>query len=309
MFFATALLVGAPTLASPALPAADLQILLDRAGFSSGEIDGRAGGNTRRALTAFQNTAQLNATGKVDAQTESTLRQAAGEAPLWREYVLTEDDVRGPFAPLPDDMMEKSKLPALGYGSPLEAIAESFHLAPKFLAQLNPGAKFAAGERLKVPNVARTGAPIEDGALSAAQVEVSKSGNYVMAKDGAGRLIFFAPATSGSEHDPLPLGEWKVKGVSKEPTFAYNPDLFWDADPEHSKAKLAAGPNNPVGLVWIDLDKEHYGLHGTAEPSKVGHAESHGCVRLTNWDALRLASMVAPGTPVHFVRSPPPAAR
>jgi lipoprotein-anchoring transpeptidase ErfK/SrfK len=301
----TALILGvlasAPALVAAPVPASDLQILLDRAGFSTGEIDGRPGSNTRRALVAFQHTAQLDATGVLDAQTEATLRQAAGEAPLWRQYTITEQDVRGPFAPLPEDMMAKAKLPALFYGSPLEALAESFHLAPKFLVKLNPQAKLVPGEVLRVPNLPRTGEPLDDGAARAAEVEVSKNGNYVLARDAAGRIVFYAPATSGSEHDPLPIGDWKVKGVSQNPSFAYNPDLFWDAEPAHSKARLAPGPNNPVGLVWIDLDKDHYGLHGTAEPGKVGHAESHGCVRLTNWDALRLASMVEPGTPVKFV--------
>ena len=110
-----------------------------------------------------------------------------------------------------------------------------------------------------------------------------------------------ATITAGSEKDPLPIGQWKVKGIAKDPTFHYNPDLFWDADADHAKAKIPPGPNNPVGVVWIDLDKEHYGLHGTPEPSRVGHAESHGCVRLTNWDTLRLAAMVGKGTMVEFV--------
>ncbi len=110
----------------------------------------------------------------------------------------------------------------------------------------------------------------------------------------------FAPVTSGSEHDPLPIGQWKVLSVNWMPPFSYNPDLFWDADPSHTKARIKPGPNNPVGAVWIDIDKEHYGIHGTPEPSKVGHTQSHGCVRLTNWDAARLAALVAPGTPVIF---------
>lgn len=284
--------------AAQPLTITEIQILLDRAGFSAGEIDGRGGANTRNALVAFQKAAQLDATGRLDSASEAMLRQAGNEGPIWRTYTITEDDLRGPFVPVPDDMMQKAALPALGYGSPREEIAETFHVSPNLLAQLNPGARFVAGEELKVPNVRH--AP-EESKVHAAQVEVSKNGNYVSALDGQGRLIFFAPATSGSEHDPLPLGTWTVKGVSRNPTFAYNPDLFWDAESDHSKAKLAPGPNNPVGLVWIDLDKEHYGLHGTAEPGKVGHAESHGCVRMTNWDALRLAAMVEAGTPVRFV--------
>jgi lipoprotein-anchoring transpeptidase ErfK/SrfK len=116
--------------------------------------------------------------------------------------------------------------------------------------------------------------------------------------NAAGQTIFFAPVTIGSLRDPLPVGEWKVNGVIENPTFNYNPDLFWDAEPSHAKAKIAAGPNNPVGLVWIDLSKEHYGIHGSPEPSRIGYTESHGCIRLTNWDAMRLAALVAPGTKV-----------
>jgi lipoprotein-anchoring transpeptidase ErfK/SrfK len=115
-------------------------------------------------------------------------------------------------------------------------------------------------------------------------------------------MVMYAPVTSGSEKDPLPIGKWKVNGVSMNPPFRYNPELFWDADPSHTNAVIPPGPNNPVGLVWIDISKEHYGLHGTPEPSAIGRTESHGCVRLTNWDALRLAAMVKPGTAVLFTR-------
>jgi lipoprotein-anchoring transpeptidase ErfK/SrfK len=113
-------------------------------------------------------------------------------------------------------------------------------------------------------------------------------------------VVFFAPVTTGSEHDPLPPGDFKVTGVSWNPVFHYNPDLFWDAKASDTKATIKAGPNNPVGVVWIALSLEHYGMHGTPEPANVGHTESHGCVRLTNWDAARVAALVKPGTPVHF---------
>jgi lipoprotein-anchoring transpeptidase ErfK/SrfK len=131
-------------------------------------------------------------------------------------------------------------------------------------------------------------------------VTVSKSTSALTVTDPSGRVLMYAPVTTGSEQDPLPLGEWKVNGVSLNPTFNYNPELFWDADPAHSKAKIPPGPNNPVGLVWIDLSKEHYGIHGSPEPTTIGKTESHGCVRLTNWDAVKLAGMVRPGTRVVF---------
>ena len=142
------------------------------------------------------------------------------------------------------------------------------------------------------PVMQQKGAPL-------VRVEVSREGALQVFRDD-GSLAMFAPVTSGSEHDPLPTGQWKVLSVNWMPPFNYNPDLFWDADPSQTKALIKPGPNNPVGVVWIDIDKEHYGLHGTAEPGKVGHAQSHGCVRLTNWDAARLATLVAPGTPVIF---------
>jgi lipoprotein-anchoring transpeptidase ErfK/SrfK len=106
--------------------------------------------------------------------------------------------------------------------------------------------------------------------------------------------------TTGSTHDPLPLGTWRITSVTRSPTFHYDPELFWNGDPEKTKVKIAAGPNNPVGDMWIDINKPHYGIHGTPEPGRIGHAESHGCVRLTNWDAVRLAGLVAKGTPVTF---------
>ena len=169
-------------------------------------------------------------------------------------------------------------------------------------------AKFAAGETIKVPNVADAVAPVgpprgrQNDASSPATttVTVRKSTSDLVVTDGTSKVLMYAPVTTGSEHDPLPIGEWKVTGVQHDPKFHYNPALFWDAEPGHSKATIPAGPNNPVGVVWVDITRPHYGLHGTPEPSKIGKTESHGCVRLTNWDALTVASMVKAGTPVHF---------
>jgi lipoprotein-anchoring transpeptidase ErfK/SrfK len=131
---------------------------------------------------------------------------------------------------------------------------------------------------------------------------VSKSEDTLKAYDEGGKLVALFTVTSGSSHDPLPLGDWKINGVSRNPPFHYNPDLFWDAKATDEKTTLPPGPNGPVGVVWIDLSKEHYGIHGTPEPQTIGRAESHGCVRLTNWDAARLAQMVSPGTKVQFVK-------
>jgi lipoprotein-anchoring transpeptidase ErfK/SrfK len=190
-------------------------------------------------------------------------------------------------------MMEKAALPALGYSNALELLGEKFHVSPKLLATLNPGKSFdRAGTEILVPNV-HTPKPGE----KAAKIVVDKTSSTVQAWDAAGKEIAQYPATMGSEHDPLPIGNWKVNGVSKNPPFHYNPDLFWDAEASDEKTTIKPGPNNPVGVVWIDLSKPHYGIHGTPEPSTIGKTQSHGCIRLTNWDAEELATMVTPGIP------------
>jgi lipoprotein-anchoring transpeptidase ErfK/SrfK len=209
-------------------------------------------------------------------------------APALVPYRITEADVAGPFAPVPDNMMEQAELTRLGYATPEEALSEQFHVSPALLKRMNPGKAFRAGEELLAPNVITTLTG------KAAKIIVSKAGT-IAALDGSGTVLAHYPCSSGSEHDPLPIGTWKITGIHRDPVFFYNPELFWDADPSHSRAKIQAGPNNPVGVVWIDLSKEHYGIHGTPEPAKVGHTQSHGCIRLTNWDARELAGLLSKG--------------
>jgi lipoprotein-anchoring transpeptidase ErfK/SrfK len=291
--------VSAAAVNNPAAPiprlsgssAVRAQILLDQAGFSVGEIDGSLGRNTLGALAAFRQAHNFPPADHMDQTTWRALN--SGSTPALVSYSITDDDLKGPFLPIPADMMEKSKLDYLGYASPLEELAEKFHCSPEILKALNRGATFdTAGEMLMVPAVRAARE------AKAAKVVVSKSDSSVSAFDAQGNLIVRYPASSGSEHDPLPIGEWKITYIARNPRFNYNPDLFWDADSKQAKAVIKPGPNNPVGLVWMNLSKEHYGIHGTPEPSQIGHTESHGCIRLTNWDALELAGMVAPGTPV-----------
>ncbi len=279
------------------------QVLLDRRGFSSGEIDGSAGPNFHRALAAWQTTQQLPASGKPDCTTWTALNGAENAAAL-TTYTITEADTAGPFTDkIPPELDQQATLPALGYTSSLERIAERFHAAPALLGRLNPAAAFAAGQTIKVPGVTPFDAdtkPQADPAAAGATITVSRQESSLRAVGADGTLLFYAPVTSGSERDPLPPGEWKVTGVSWHPQFNYNPDLFWDAKPGDTKATIKPGPNNPVGVVWIDISREHYGLHGTPEPRDIGHTASHGCVRLTNWDAARAASLVKAGTTVVF---------
>ena len=262
-----------------------LQVLLDRARFSPGEIDAVTGSNQARALRGYQAAHDLPVTGEPDAATWAALERDA--APVLAEYRLTDADLAGPYRALPDDAMDKARLDALGYASLAEALGERFHASPALLRRLNPQLdRASAGTVLTVPAVA---APAT---AKAARVVVDRSDSVLRLLDDGGRVMAQYPASTGSEHDPLPIGDWRIVTVVRDPTFHYNPDLFWDADPGHEKATLAAGPNNPVGTVWIDLSKPHYGIHGTPEPASVGKAQSHGCIRLTNWDAQAVAAAV-----------------
>ena len=267
------------------------QVLLDRAHFSPGEIDAVAGSSLRQAIVGYQSSHKLTVNGEMDAPTWSALN--ADNAPVLATVTLTAADVAGPFNPLPSGMMARSKLDALGYTSILEALGERFHASPALLKTLNPGIDFTQeGAEVVAPSVTPTAAlpPI-------AKLVVDKSDSTVSLLDKSGQVVAQYPASTGSSHDPLPLGNWKIVGVARHPVFHYNPKLFWDAKAGDAKVTLPAGPNNPVGVVWIDLSKEHYGIHGTPEPAHVGKTESHGCIRLTNWSALEVSQAVKPGLP------------
>lgn len=266
------------------------QVLLDRAHFSPGEIDGRFGGTMRGAMSAFNLSRNTKAGARVTAATWKALN--LDTAPVIVPYTLTAEDLAGPFTPIPEDIAGKAKLPALGYENLAEALGEKFHVSPSLLKALNPGETFdRAGAVIQVPNVARPPLAKSAGMI----IRVSRRAGAVEAVDGNGTVVARYPATTGSEHDPLPLGKWKINGVAWNPPYNYNPDLFWDAEASEKKVKLAPGPNGPVGAVWIDLSKPHYGIHGSPVPSAIGKTTSHGCIRLTNWDAIELAKLVTPG--------------
>ncbi|HEY5801310.1 MAG TPA: L,D-transpeptidase [Burkholderiaceae bacterium] len=268
------------------------QILLDRAHFSSGEIDGSYGTNMQRAVTGYQRKMGLPETGKVDDATWQSLNADSAQALI--TYTMVDADVAGPYTKIPAEMADKAALPALDFESPEEALAERFHMSVGLLKKLNPGKDVSvAGTELLVPNVLDT-EPLP----KAGRIVVDKSDSTLSVYDTAGVLVAQFPASTGSEKDPLPIGKWKVNGVSKNPKFHYNPKLFWDASPGDKKAMIPPGPNNPVGVAWVDLSKDHYGIHGTPVPATIGKTQSHGCIRLTNWDVMLLTTSVGPGTEV-----------
>lgn len=298
-------------------PVLRAQVILDRLGFSPGVIDGKEGQSYVLALRGFQEAQGLPETGLLDEGTQQAM-QRWRDVPATRLVEIPATFAKGPFVPIPPDAEARAKLPALGYRSLMEALAERFHTTPETLVALNsPTTKIGPGRVIRVPNIpdvnpAALGQDqrgwnrtlqllaVSPRQTQADEVIVDRSEGVLKAVGPDGKLIAQFPATMGSSHDPLPLGTWKIQGVSRNPDFHYNPDLFWDVSDSKEAVLLKPGPNSPVGVVWLDLSKPHYGIHGTSEPQTIGRAESHGCVRLTNWDAARLAQMVKPGTPAIF---------
>lgn len=267
------------------------QILLDRARFSPGQIDGVYGGDLEVAVRGYRENHGLKPGVTIDAEVWRLLNGDTG--PLLSAYTISQSDEKGPFLPLPAEVQEKAGLKWLGFETPEEGLGERFHIAPKLLAELNPGRKLdTVGERITVPNVRRAAV------RPALRVVVSKSKRTVVAYGAGGKQLAQYPSTIGDSHDPLPIGDWTVVGIVHYPWFKWDPKLLWNVDQKLPTAELAPGPNNPVGVAWIGLSKVDYGIHGTPDPGNIGHGVSDGCIRLTNWDVDELSHMVRRGTPV-----------
>jgi lipoprotein-anchoring transpeptidase ErfK/SrfK len=272
-----------------------LQVFLDRAGVSPGVIDGHMGSNVTKAIYAYE---QMTGSTLDPNNTDGILEELRmnGGLPVVN-YTITDADAAGPYvAQIPEDYSQKALLPSLAYTSVTEALAERFHMDENFLKEMNPGADFTIpGTVIKVVN------PGENKTGAVAKILADKGRKQVFAYDDAGNLVAAYPASIGSTDTPSPSGTVTVERVAFNPGYTYNPKVNFQQGANDKILDIPAGPNGPVGTVWMALSKPTYGIHGTPEPSKIGRTQSHGCIRLTNWDATELAKMVKPGVTVEFV--------
>jgi lipoprotein-anchoring transpeptidase ErfK/SrfK len=280
----------APAIPDPAI--AKLQILLDRLGASPGVIDGFDGDNVRKAVRAVQTMAGLEPTGEM---TPDLLQRLDTAEPVVGAYTITADDVAAIVPPIPEDYAEQAKRDFLGYTSVREELAERFHMDEDLLAALNPATQWGAGEQIAVAGYG----PDKEGKV--ARIEADKSARQLRAYDADGALLVAYPATIGSTDNPSPTGTHLVQAVAPMPNYTYNPEINFKQGDNDTKLIIPPGPNGPVGSMWIDLTEPTFGIHGTPQPSRIDKTQSHGCIRLTNWDAEELAKMVEPGVPVEFV--------
>ncbi len=318
-------------------PLMQAQVVLDRLGFTPGVVDGKMGLSTVNAIKGFQEARGLNVSGELDQATVQALSQWR-HIPATRVVTITPEFANDRFVAIPKEREDQAKLDRMGYSSLAEKLAERFHTTEEVLAELNPQAAggaapvaepsaneasekpaiaYQAGMQIRVPNIGADRfdpAAVKDEKWAstlrllgvgteqpqAARIEVDKSDQVLRVLDSQGKLLAQFTATMGSSQFPLPLGTWKIKGVGYNPPWQYDPSLLATADKSDPKLEIPPGPNSPIGVVWIDLSKEHYGIHGTDEPNRIGRAESNGCIRLTNWDAARLAQMVGSGIEAVF---------
>jgi lipoprotein-anchoring transpeptidase ErfK/SrfK len=277
------------------------QVYLDRIHYSVATVDGRWGRNSAIAIWWFQRARGFEPTGDLDQQTFAKLAQEAAYAPVVKRYAVTADDLKGPFVHIPDGVYEKANLKCLCYESVKEELSEKFHVDQDFLDVLNPDVKFGdlqEGTVIIVPNVRD---PLTQDQKDFAKVVISIAGNSFNAWDARGNLVFHAPTTLGAGYDPSPSETVHVVKITRDPHFHYDPTLYHEVPDSDPDAMLPPGPNSPVGIVWIALSKEHYGVHGNPEPESIGYSSSHGCVRLTNWDADEVSHRVSEGTEISFV--------
>ncbi|MBX9456026.1 MAG: L,D-transpeptidase [Rhizobium sp.] len=272
-----------------------LQVFLDREGASPGVIDGKMGSNVSKAIRAYEKITgeTLDPNNSEDILTRLGIN---GGLPVM-SYEITSADAAGPYvAAIPEDYSLKAQLPSLAYTSVTEALAEKFHMDENYLKELNPGVDFTIpGTRIKVinPGTERKG--------TVSRIVADKARKQLYAYDDAGQLIAAYPASIGSSDTPSPSGLHAVERIAFDPNYTYNPKINFQQGSNTKVLTIPPGPNGPVGTVWIALDKPTYGIHGTPDPSRIGRSQSHGCVRLTNWDATELAKMVKPGVMVEFI--------
>lgn len=291
-----------PSASGPMSPAflIKLSVWLDRAHNSPGEIDGRFGGNVKEALATYEGGHHLAGEGEITPQAVAAL--STDKAPITERYVITEKDEAGPFiGHLPSDFYAQSKLKRLGYLSPEQELAERFHMSMALLEAMNPEADFTK------PGTTLTVLQIHSGPLPAAvaKIEVDKTSSQVRALAADGSLVASFPATIGSTERPAPSGTWAVADIRRDPVYVYDPKVLTWGPKRRGRFTIKAGPNNPTGVVWIGLTKPTYGIHGTPNAGLVGKTASHGCVRLTNWDAWDLGNAVSKGAPVVFMGEKP----
>jgi len=271
-------------------------VMLNNAHASPGAIDGTSGKNTLKAIASFQQMNGIKPTGTLTQETWDALLAKQGSKPAFVEYTITEEDLKGPYAEsIPSDYALQAKMKGLYYTRVTEMLGEKFHMDEDFLKKLNPKATFKkAGEKLIVANIRN---------------EVPEDIHLIVAHKGAKQLYLFNsrnqmiasfPATIGSSSTPSPTGTYKVTGVAKNPWYSYSPSNFVQGN-NKKPLSLPPGPNGPVGNIWIGLSKKSFGIHGTPNPSAISKTASHGCIRLTNWDANDLGRKVKSGVTVRFL--------